>query len=317
MEDRLTTRERAGFNVRRGRASRAAELIERAEQAGVSTAWMTMGAFGSDTMTLYAACAVQTERINLGTSIIPAFTRHPFTLAAQALVLDDLAPGRLRLGIGASHGPMMAGGYGLDFDRPLARLREYLQVLRPVLHEGEVEFSGEFYQVKGRFPGAPGTPVLISALGPKAFETAGELTDGGISWLTPFDYLHETARPAIERGAEKASRDDVPALIAHVSVALTDDRETAREAARKEFALYTRMPFYQQMFATSGYPLGPGNEFSDELLDQLMVHGDEEAVSQQLGDLLNRGFDELLVMSVPVEDREGEEQRLLDLLGRL
>lgn len=315
MENELTLRQRMGFNVRRGRATRAAELIVAAEQAGVDTAWMTMGAFGSDTLTLYAATAVQTERIRLGASIIPAFTRHPFAMAAQALVLDDIAPGRLRLGIGTSHGPMMAGNYGLDFDRPLSRLREYLQVLRPLLHEGEVEFTGDFYQVKGRIPGTPKTPVLISALGERSFETAGELTDGALSWLTPFDYLRQTARPALDRGAQRAGRDDVPPLIAHVSVALAPDAGSAREGARREFAMYARMPFYQQMFAKAGYPLGSDGEYSDDLLDQLLVAGDEDTVGERLTALLDGDFDEIIVMPVPVSDREEEEQRILKLIG--
>lgn len=316
MEDRLSRRERAGFNVRRGRAGRATELIAQAEAAGVHTAWMTMGALGSDTLTLYAATAVQTGRIKLGTSIIPAFSRHPFALATQALVIDDLAPGRLRLGIGISHGPTMAGSYGVPFDRPLSRLREYLQVLRPMLHEGEVEFRGEFYSVKGRLPGAPKTPVLISALGPRSFETAGELTDGAISWVTPFDYLRERARPAMERGAATAGR-EVPPLVAHVSVALAGSREEAHEAARKELAVYTTLPFYQQMFAESGYPLGADNSFSPELLDQLLVFGDDDGVAECLIALLDSGLDQLLVMPVPVSDRFAEEQRLIELLGRL
>ncbi len=316
MEDGLTRRERAGFNVRRGRAGRAVELIGQAEAAGVSTAWMTMGALGSDTLTLYAACAVQTETIKLGTSIIPAFSRHPFAIATQVLVLDDLAPGRLLLGIGTSHGPTMGGSYGVPFDRPLSRLREYLQVLRPVLHDGEVEFRGEFYSVKGRLPGAPGTPVMISALGPKSFETAGELTDGAISWVTPFDYLHNTALPAMERGAGEAGRDRPP-LIAHISVAFAGSREEAFEAARKELAIYSRMPFYQSMFAEAGYPLGSGNEFSDELLEQLIIYGDEDSVGERLVEMLGTGFDQVLGMPIPVSDRTGEELRLLELLGKL
>lgn len=317
MEDGLTVRQRIGFNVRRGRASRAIELIASTEQAGVDTAWMTMGAFGSDTLTLYAAAMVQTERVRLGASIIPAFTRHPFAMATQALVLDDLGPGRLRLGIGTSHGPTMAGNYGVPFDRPLSRLREYLQILRPLLHEGEVEFSGEFYDVKGGIPGTPKTPVLISALGAKSFETAGELTDGAISWLTPLDYLRQTAKPALERGAERAGRDTSPPLIAHVSVALAPDMASAREGARREFAMYGRMPFYQRMFAQAGYPLGSDGEYSDALLDQLMLAGDEDTVGERLTTLLNDGFDEVLVMPVPVSDREAEEQRILQLIGSI
>lgn len=316
MTGELSRRQRVGFNVRRGRASRAAELIQKAEAANVAGIWMTMGAQGADTPTLFAAVAAQTERIQLGTSIIPAFTRHPMTLASQALVLDDLAPGRLRLGIGTSHRPAMAGIYGLPFDHPLSRLREYLQVLRPLLQEGEVDFSGEFYTVKGRLPGATKTPVLISALRPNAFETAGALTDGAISWVTPFDYLLEVSRPALERGASEAGR-EAPPLVAHVSAALTGTRDAAYEAARRELAMYGRTTFYQRMFADAGYPVGSGGEFSDELLGQLVVYGDEDDVAGQLAGLLERGFDELLVMPVPVDDREGEEGRLLDLIGKL
>ena len=316
MEDRLTRRERVGLNVRRGRAGRAIELIAHAEESGVATAWMTMGAMGSDTLTLYAAAAVQTESIGLGTSIIPAFTREPFAMATQALVLDDLAPGRLQLGIGISHGPTMGGIYGVPFDRPLSRLREYLQVLRPVLHEGEVEFSGEFYSVRGRLPGAPGTPVLISALGPKSFETGGELSDGAISWVTPLDYMYETALPAMERGAAKAGRER-PDCIAHIAVAFADTPEDAYEASRKELGIYSRMPFYQQMFAAAGYPLGSGLEYSEELLDQLVISGDEDSVGERLNQLLDSGFEQVLVMPVPVADRMAEEQRLIELIGRL
>jgi F420-dependent oxidoreductase-like protein len=324
VEDGLSKRARVGLNVRRGRASRALELIAHAESAGVASAWMTMGALGSDTLTLYAAAAVQTESIKLGTSIIPAFTREPFAVATQALVLDDLAPGRLLLGIGISHGPTMGGIYGVPFDRPLSRLREYLQVLRPILHEGEVEFRGEFYSVRGRLPGAPGTPVLISALGPKSFETAGELTDGAISWVTPLDYMYATALPAMERGAEKAGRER-PDLVAHISVAFADNRAEAYQAARKELGIYTQMPFYQQMFAGAGYPLDSDNAYSDALLDQLVLIGDEDSVGERLQQLLGSGpegaprpgFDQLLVMPVPVTDRAEEEQRLIELLGRL
>ena len=210
----------------------------------------------------------------------------------------------------------MGGMYGVPFDRPLSRLREYLQVLRPALHDGEVEFRGEFYSVKGRLPGAPGTPVMISALGPKAFEAAGELTDGAISWVTPIDYLHQTALPAMERGAAAAGRER-PSLVAHISVAFAGSREEAFEASRNELALYSRMPFYQRMFATAGYPLGANNEYSDDLLDQLVLTGDEDSVGERLDQLLDSGFDHLLVMPIPVSDRIGEEQRLIELLSRL
>lgn len=316
MSEAKSNRARVGFNVRRGRARRAIELIQRSEAAGVETIWMTMGALGADTPTVYAAAAVLTERITLGTAIVPAFTRHPLALAGQALVLDDLAPGRLRLGIGTSHGPTMAGSYGLAFDRPLAQLSEYLQIARTILHTGEVDFRGDYYRAKGRLPGAPGTPLLMSALGPRSFEVAGALSDGAISWLCPLDYLRATAGPALQQGAARAGRADVPPLVAHVSVAMTPDRSASRAAAQKELALYTQLPFYTNMFAEAGYPIQDG-VYSDELLDQLVLFGAEDALAERFVGLLDDGFDELLVMPIPVDDREGEETRLIELIGRL
>jgi alkanesulfonate monooxygenase SsuD/methylene tetrahydromethanopterin reductase-like flavin-dependent oxidoreductase (luciferase family) len=316
MPQAKTARERVGFNVRRGRAGRAIELIRQAEAAGVATVWMTQSAVGADTPTTYAAAAVQTERVKLGTGIVPAFTRHPLALAGQALVIDDLAPGRLRLGIGTSHGPNFARPYGFTLDRPLDRLREYLQVLRGMLHEGRAQLNGEFYQVDARWSATPKTEILVSALRENAWELAGELSDGGISWLTPIDFLLTVAKPAMQRGAERAGR-ETPPLIAHVSVAFGTDRDAIRTNTRQQLGYYTRLPFYTSMFAAAGYPLGPGGEYSDDLLDHLVIAGNDDTLAEQLRGLLGRGLDELLVMLIHGEDQASEEQRLLRIIGGL
>lgn len=309
-------RDRVGFNVRRVRPREAIEVIELAETAGVDTIWMTMGAAGVDTPTLFAAAAMRTERVRLGTAIVPAFTRHPLSLATQALALDDLAPGRVRLGIGTSHGPSFARPYGLSLDRPVDRLREYLRVAKPAIQDGRVTFSGDFYQVDARLPYAANVPLLISALRQHAWELAGELSDGGISWLCPIDFLLDEALPAMRRGSERAGR-ETPPLIAHVPVALTTDRSAARAAMRAQMAGYPRLPFYARMFEASGYPVGPNGEYSDALLDHLVVSGDDESVASRLVDLLERGIDELLVMLVHGDDQQTEERRLMRLIGSL
>jgi alkanesulfonate monooxygenase SsuD/methylene tetrahydromethanopterin reductase-like flavin-dependent oxidoreductase (luciferase family) len=151
---------------------------------------------------------------------------------------------------------------------------------------------------------------------PKMFELAGELSDGGISWLGPLDYIATVSMPALERGAERANSERPP-LITHVSVTLAGNRAQAHQAARNELGLYTRLPYYQNLFADAGYPLDSDGGYSDELLDQLIVYGDDDGVAEQLVRLLDAGHDELLIMPVTVNDREGEEQRMLELIGRL
>lgn len=297
-------------------AREALDLIGRAESAGVDTVWTVMPALGRDTPTLLAAAATRTERIKLGTAIVPAFTRHPLGLATQMLTLEDLAPGRIRLGVGTSHQRTMIPVYGLPFDHPLAQLREYVQVLRPALHDGAVAFGGEFYQVEAKLPVAPRTPVLISALRENAFELAGELTDGAITWLCPIDYLDQVAKPALQRGAARAGR-DAPTLVAHVLVAPRVDRDAVRAAARGMLAYYASATFYQRMFAAAGFPVGADNAVSDALIDALVVSGDEQAVVDGLLGRLERAPDELLVSLVPSDDPQGDQDALFRALGRL
>ena len=308
-------RRRVGLAFVPAGATHAVDLIVRAEAAGVETAWAVMPATGLDTPTLLAAAAVRTARIRLGTAIVPAFTRHPLALATQALALEGLAPGRLRLGVGTAHARTMAAVYHLPFDRPLAQLREYVQVLRPVLHDGTVSFAGDFYRVDAKLAAAPKTPVLVAALREPAFTLAGELSDGAISWLCPVEYLLAHAKPALVRGAEHANR-EAPPLVAHVPVAVGTDRAAVRAAAREQLGYYAAAPFYARMFADAGYPLAPDGGVTDELIDALVVSGDDGAIAAQLEERLDRGLDELLVSLIAGADRRADEDALLRILGR-
>jgi alkanesulfonate monooxygenase SsuD/methylene tetrahydromethanopterin reductase-like flavin-dependent oxidoreductase (luciferase family) len=300
-------RDKIGFGFRPTDAASAVEKIVRADEAGFSTAWVVMPALNRDTPTLLAAAAMRTSAIRLGTSIVPAFTRHPLALVTQTHVLEDLAPRRIRLGVGTSHQRTMIAAYRFEFAQPLAQLREYIEVLRPALHEGSVDFEGEFYQAKATFPLAPRTPVLMSALRETAFELAGELTDGAISWITPADYLASTSRLALERGAKAAGR-PTPPLIAHTFISARTDRDEVRKAVRANLKYYVEAPFYQRMFAAAGYPLGPGNAISDAAIDALTISGESSELIEGMHKRLASGIDELLIDVVPIGDDQTAEE---------
>jgi len=297
-------------------ARSALATIQRAEAAGVETVWVVMRATGRDTPTLYAAAAMTTRRITLGTAIVPAFTRHPLALVTQYLTLEDLAPGRFRLGIGPSHQRTMIPVYGLEFSHPLSQLREYVQVLRPALQTGSVTFQGEYYRVQADFGTAPKTPVLISTLRAHAFKLAGELTDGAITWLCPVDYILSVGKPALMRGAEKAGR-KAPPIVAHVLVSPRTDREAVRRDARTLLTYYGGATFYRRMFADAGFPLNPDNTPTDALIDELVVSGDASAIAGALRARLDRGLDELVVSLVPSDDPARDEAAVLDIIGTL
>jgi F420-dependent oxidoreductase-like protein len=300
--------------VRARDAAAAVEAIVAAEAAGVEQVWMTQGAASPDTLGILTAAAARTGRVRLGTAIVPTYPRHPLALAQQALTLADLAPGRLRLGIGTSHRPTMEGVYGLTMAAPLAHLREYLTVVRALSEQGAVQHAGRFFTVKANLGRPARVPILISALRAGAFTLAGEIADGALSWVCPARYLLETALPALRAGA--AAGRPAPPLVAHVPVALGTDRAAVLAAARPVLQGYGRLPFYAGMFADAGFPVEPGGRLSDALLDDLVVSGDDQTIADRLRALLAAGLDELMVMLVPVADEAAEAARLMRLVGQ-
>src|SRR5215510_5680302 len=173
----------------------ALAMIERAEQLGIPAAWMTTGMARPDNLTTFAAAAVRTQRIKLGTSIVPTFPRHPLVTVQQTQVIAQLAPGRFRLGVGPSHRPTIEA-MGIQFTSPLSHLREYLRILKPLLQQGRVDFDGDYYKAHESIPEPLDLPVMASALQRGSFELCGEEADGAISWICPGVYLRDVALPA-------------------------------------------------------------------------------------------------------------------------
>ena len=279
-------------------AAAAVSGSKRAEGAGVPMIWSTTGRGAPDPLSFFAAVAVETKTLGFGTAITPTYPRHPAVTATQALALDQLAPGRFRLGVGPSHGPVMRGALGLEMGRPLEHLREYVQVLRGLLWEGRVDFEGHYYNVHSDLSATAQVPIYISALRTGAFRLAGEVADGAISWLCPLGYLRVQAAVALRTGAAAVGRPPAR-LIAHVPVVATTDKQTMLAVARPRISGYGRLPFYAAMFADAGYPVGPNGEVSDDLLDHLVVWGDADQIRARLDSSLGNGIDELLVTLIP------------------
>jgi F420-dependent oxidoreductase-like protein len=314
------SRERVGLVVDGSNAAAAVKTIVSAEDSGVRQVWMTQPPFWPDSLTTFAAAAAKTSTICMGTSIVPTYPRHPLVLAQQALSLHDLAPGRLRLGIGPSHRFIIEGTYGLRHTAPLAHLREYVQVLRAALWEGKVEHHGQFYNVVATLPRRSRIPVLVSALGEKAFQLAGQVADGALSWVCPVPYLLRTGIPALRTSASVAGRAAPPPLVAHVPVALTEDRESVLAVGHQMLDFYAAIPFYANMLTNAGFPPTSNQQaVSDELVESLVIWGNEATVAARLTELLAAGLDELMVSLVPTAGSrdDGEQARLAHLIGRL
>ena len=311
----MTNEQLVGVAVGGATAQETLGRIERSEQAGIPAAWMTTGGARPDSLTIFAAAAERTQRIKLGTSIVPAFPRHPLVMAQQVQVVAQLAPGRFRLGIGPSHRPTMRA-MGVNFRSPLNQLREYLQILKALLQTGQVDFDGSYYQAHETIPEPVDVPVMASALQRGSFELCGAEADGAISWICPGTYLRDVGLPAMKAGAEQAGR-AVPPLIAHAPVCVHENAEEVRAAVRRQI-MNVRMPFYQRMLVQAGYPEASQGTWSDAMIDAVVFWGDETRVAERIREMFSFGAAEVLVSPIGAgEDQTESVHRATRLLAEL
>lgn len=308
---------RIGIHAGAPNAKASLDLMRRAEAAGVQATWLTTGGTGLDALTLFSAAAVQTDDILFGTSIVPTYPRHPIVVAQQAQVIDQLAPGRLRIGVGPSHRPPMRAMFGFNLRAPLTNLREYLQILRALLQEGSVDFDGQEYTAHATIPRPLNVAVMASALQEGSYELCGELADGAISWVSPAVYLRDRALPAMRRGSDQAGR-ETPPLIAHAPVCISTDADATRLAVQQQLSNYPRLPFYQQMWAAAGHPEAAEETWSDGMIDATVLTGDADTVCEKMVAMLDMGIDELLVTPVTAGDDPADDmEQTIRLLGKV
>jgi len=304
-----------GVAIRGDKAREVLTRIEQAEQLGLHAAWMTTGGARLDSMTIFAAAALRTQHIKLGTSIVPTFPRHPLVMVQQAQVIAQLAPGRFRLGVGPSHRPTIEA-MGLPFASPLGHLREYLRILKALLQQGRVDMDGTYYKAHETILEPLDLPVMASALQRGSFALCGEEADGAISWICPGAYLRDVALPAMQAGAERVGR-PVPPLIAHAPVCVHDNAEEVRTAVREQIQ-NPRLPFYRQMLIAAGFPEAADGTWSDAMIDAAVLWGNEDRVTERLHGLFAYGATEILASPVLAgRDRAASHDRTMRLLGHV
>lgn len=293
------------FGGRDGSLAGATAQARSAEQRGFATFWLP-NIFGIDAITAAALAGREVPRIEFGTAVVPTYPRHPAALAQQALTAAAATGGRFTLGIGLSHKIVVEDMFGLDYSKPARHMREYLEVLAPLLRGEPVDYRGEEYRVKTGLsvPGAARVPVVVAALGPVMLGIAGRLADGTITWMTGPRTLSEHIAPAIGKAARAAGRPE-PRIVAGLPIGLCRDAAAGREMVAKSFEIYGTLPSYRAMLDREG-AAGPAD---------VALVGDEAALRAELGRLRDAGVTDFDAAVVPVE--EGGEGRTLEFLASL
>jgi F420-dependent oxidoreductase-like protein len=215
--------------------------------------------FGLDAIGALTVVGRETERIELATGVVPTPPRHPTTMAQQALTAQAASGGRFVLGIGLSHKIVIEDMLGLSYAKPALQMREYLEVLMPLVQGRPASFQGELFRVNAglQVAGAAPVPVVVAALGPRMLKVAGTFADGTATWMTGLKTLASHTVPTIGAAAKEAGRPE-PRVIAALPIALTNDPDGAREVAGRAFQIYGSLPSYRAMLDREG-ATGPGD----------------------------------------------------------
>ncbi|HEV7845474.1 MAG TPA: LLM class flavin-dependent oxidoreductase [Thermoleophilaceae bacterium] len=248
----------------------ALRRVERAEALGYESVYVThIG--GRDSITLLTAYASRTERVRLGTGVIPIYARTPANMAQSFATLDEFSGGRAIAGLGVSHKPVVEHWFGQSIDKPLAEMREYVAIVRAILRGEDPPPGDKFrtaFHLTGWEPPRPDMPIYLAGLSPGMLRLAGEIADGVVLWLCNPNYIRDVVVPTVREGREKAGR---PAegfdIVAAVPSAVSDDPSAAREQLRGELGTYFNLPYYRKMLGLSGFDpdAGPTDEFIDVL----------------------------------------------------
>ena len=289
-----------------GPLSEAVALAQAAEAAGVDSVYAIEG--GREAFVPLAAMAVATTRIGLGSYVVNAYARSPWTTAITALDLDELSGGRFVLGLGTGNRHINDWSHGLDSSRPLAKIREYVPIVRNIVaaRAGDlVEQDGEVHRTRwraGRDPWRPTLPVVVAAAGPRMIELAAALSDGvGVGVLVSPEHLRDVIRPLARSAAEGAGRD--PEAISFPMAAMVSvdpDEERARATTRHAVCrLFHPVPhpYYDFLLRAQGFaaaadaatelvPQGRIREamthVDDEIIDRLTITGTPDACAERL-----------------------------------
>jgi F420-dependent oxidoreductase-like protein len=268
------------------------ELIDQTRQAaeaGLKSVWFSQLPLSQDAVTVAALAGREVPGIEVGTSVVPTYPRHPLLVASAAQTAQAATGGRFTLGIGLGSKGFLGPVYGVDYPPPIRHLREYLTVLRSAFAGETVDFEGETVTAKAPGPSTVGgdVPIIVAAMGPQALKVTAELADGTLPFLAGPRALSELIVPIM---AGKR-------IIAAVPAVVTDEPDEVRKKAVEQMSFYGQIPSYRRILDAEG--VGHAAD--------LAIIGDEKTVLAGLQRYYDAGATDVLVSQTGI--RSSEERR--------
>ena len=312
------------------------ELIEIArlvEELGYDSIWVPE-MWGRDAFSLLTLLALNTKKVKLGTGIVSVFSRTPALIAQTIATLDEISEGRMILGLGTSGPIVIKDWHGLDFEKPLQRTTEYVEIIRMILSGERVDYDGEIFKLKNfRLQFTPirkNIPIYIASLGPKNVRLTGELADGWIPFLVPLEFLRD-ARKELESGAKAKGRGlDQIMVCPYIPACISKDNDFPKRVLQEFIAYYVggMGTFYYKMMSRLGFQneadliveawkRGSKNQavqgVSDTMLNSIAIVGTKDEGKKKLKEYMQAGADLPILIFPPKSSRDMVKETIREL----
>ena len=272
------------------------------EAKGFKSLWIA-NANSYDALNLALYLSTQTKFMELGTAVIPVFSKHPVELAQQILTTALISNNRLKIGLGVSHKHRVENELGLKYITPVNYMNEFLIILKDILHRGYSKFKGNIFNVDVSIDAETcnDVDIYLAALGPKMLGLAEKYTKGTITWMTGYKTIKNNIFPVLN-----SKLDNNRSILSSIPICITDDVETIKNEAKSIFKFYNNYPNYKKMIIQEGV-----KDPSD-----LAIVGDEDYAYNILQEYANSGVTEILavVFGEDINKRINLQSRTLDFL---
>jgi 5,10-methylenetetrahydromethanopterin reductase len=283
--------------------------------------------WGRESFATLGAISQVTKKIRLGTSIVSIYSRTPATVAMAATTLDMLSENRTIIGLGASTAVIVENWHGLKFERPISRMREFVECLRLMSSGEKVNYNGDFFKVNNfkilHRPQRKQIPIFMAAVNKNMVSLASEITDGVLLYLRPLEELKKTTGN-LKQSTKGRNFEVACSFICALS---NKDPEKARERAAKTLAFYVAVgKYYSKFLSENGFrneveqivsEYGKGGADAaakfvpDRMLDSLVICGSGEECRKSLAKFVSAGITLPIIQVNPVADSESSFREML------
>ena len=289
------------------------ECSEILSKTNVDTIWVPE-TWGMENFSMLTVISHKTTTQKIGSSIINIYSRSPAVIAMGAATIDTLSDGRLILGLGTSSLPLVETFHGYKFEKPVQRMKEYVEIIRLILSEKQVNYTGKIFDLKNFTlllkPKRESIPIYLAAVNQKMVDLTWSVGDGVIFYLRPLNEMKET----ITKMQSKKKIDDTCQIITSIA----EDSDIAINRAKKTLAFYVSVgKIYREFLANNGFKNETTNIFdefkksglksnhelvTDSMLQSLCISGNPDECKKQLQNFRETGIDLPIIQFIPVGD---------------